>query len=355
VGRTGSVGNVTKSALLIGGTGQIGWASAENLLAHGWDVTVASRTGVAGPEGSRPLALDRENTEDVVARSNGMDLVLDTVAFTPAHGEQLAGLAGRVGSLVVISTASVYLGDNGTYLDVATGAADFPVYPQPVTEDQPTVNNDEQTYSPLKAALERLLLATPDIPVSVLRPGAIHGPHSQFVREWFFIKRVLDNRPRVVLSWNGESRFGTSATVNIAELVRLCAEKPGARALNAADPVTPSTREIAEIVFRLLGHEAEIIGMPGEREGLGASPWGVPTPFVQSMDRARLELGYTPVASYAEAIAPTIEWFTEAVARAEASGKAFEETFPRYHERYGADSWFPYEAEDEYATERVEG
>jgi nucleoside-diphosphate-sugar epimerase len=341
---------MAKTALLIGGTGQIGWASAQNLLAHGWDVTVASRSGGGGPEGAHGVTLDREDTDRLVAESDGKDLVLDTVAFTPAHGEQLARLAGRVGSLVVVSTASVYLGDNGTYLDIATGADDFPVFPEPVTERQPTVDNDEQTYSPLKAALERLLLGTAGLPVSILRAGAIHGPHSEFVREWFFVKRVLDGRERVVLAWNGSSRFGTSATVNIAQLVRLCGEQPGTRALNAADPVTLSTREIGETVFRILGHRAEIIGMPGERDGLGSSPWGVPTPFVQSMEFARAQLGYEPVAGYAEAIVPTIEWLMDAVARAEASGRSFDEQYPRYLQRYGAEAWFPYEAEDAYAA-----
>lgn len=341
---------MTKTALLIGGTGQIGWATAENLISHGWDVTVASRNEGARPPGATSIALDREDTDHLLIECDGKDLVLDTVAFTPAHGEQLAHLAGRVGSLVVISTASVYLGDNGTYLDIATDPENFPVYPLPVHEDQPTIDNSEQTYSPLKATMERLLLATPGLPVSLLRPGAIHGQHSEFLREWFFVKRVLDGRERVVLSWEGASRFGTSATVNIAELVRLCAEQPGSRALNAADPVVPTVREIGQIVFGILGHEVEIVSFQGERDDIGSSPWSVPSPFVQSMDLARDEVGYSPVASYAQAIAPAVEAMVDAAARVEASGRSFDEAFPRYVERYGAAAWFPYDAEDAFAA-----
>jgi hypothetical protein len=50
-------------------------------------------------------------------------VVVDKVAFTPDHGAQLARLAGRAGSLVVISTGAVYQG---------------PGLPVPVTEDWPT-------------------------------------------------------------------------------------------------------------------------------------------------------------------------------------------------------------------------
>jgi nucleoside-diphosphate-sugar epimerase len=333
-----------RSALLVGGTGQLGWATAENLLAHGWDVTVASRSGAPGPAGTTALALDREHTKHLLAEADGMDLVLDAVAYTPEHGAQLAQLAGRVGSLVVISTASVYLGDNGSYLDIATGPADFPVFPFPVREDQPTVDNDEPTYSPQKAALERVLLGTPELPVSILRPGAIHGPHGLFLREWFFVKRALDDRPHAVLAYDGESRFGTSATVNVAELVRLCAEQPGVRALNAVDPEVPSVREIGEAVFAVLGHDAELVGMPGEpRDALGGSPWAVPNPLAPSMDLAAQELGYRPVATYAEAVGPAVEWIVAA-----AAGRDWREAFPRMVERYGADEWFPYDLEDDY-------
>lgn len=66
-----------------------------------------------------------------------------------------------VGALVVISTAAVYEGANGTYLDVVTDPDSYPDYPVPITEDWPTLDNAEQTYSPLKAAMERELLRGP--------------------------------------------------------------------------------------------------------------------------------------------------------------------------------------------------
>lgn len=337
---------MTGDALIVGGTGQIGWAAAQRLLDHGWSVTVASRSGREAPEGAEPVALDREDTDRLLSAASGRDLVVDAVAFTPAHARQLAGLAGAVGSLVVISTASVYLGDNATYLDIATGPEDFPVFPVPITESQPAVDNEEQTYSPLKAAMERVLLGTAGLPVSVLRPGAVHGPRGQAVREWFFVKRALDARPHAVLAYGGESRFGTTATANLAELIRLCAEQPGARLLNAVDPDAPTVREIGEVVFGILGHDAELVGMPGgPRDDLGASPWGVPWPVVLSMALAERDLGYRPVVSYAEGAAATVAAVLDRV-----GDRDWREVMPRMVERYGADGWFPYDAEDDYVA-----
>jgi nucleoside-diphosphate-sugar epimerase len=336
---------MAKSALLLGGTGQIGRATARLLEEHGWEVTVAARTPAPGV-----LTLDREDTGALLAAADGRDLVLDTVAYTAAHGAQLTGLAGRVGSLVVISTASVYRGENGSYLDVA-GERGFPTYPEGrIPESHPTTDDPEDGYSTGKAALERVLLAADGLPVTVLRPGAIHGPHSQLLREWFFVKRALDGRRAAVLAYDGQSRFSTSSTVNLAELVRLAGERPGRRVLNAVDDEGLSSREIGETVFGVLGHEAEIVGLPGapRDDDLGANPWGVPSPLLLDMTAAREQLGYVAV-PYAQTVPAAIEWMLDAV---RADPRPWHEVFPRYFERYGAQSWFPYQAEDAYLSER---
>jgi nucleoside-diphosphate-sugar epimerase len=341
---------LAKTALIVGGTGQIGLAAAARLARGGWHVTAAHRGlhSPALPTDVRSIRLDRGDTPALLAAARGHDLVLDTVAYDPGHAEQLAGLAGEVGSLVVISTGSVYLGRNGAWLDAATEDV-FPTFPVPLTETDPTVDNTEQTYSPLKARMERRLLETPGLPVSILRPGAVHGPHSPALREWFFIKRALDGRRRVVLAFGGGSRFGTSATANIAELVTLCAEQPGRRVLNAADDEALTVAGIGRAVFDAMGHEAEILTFAGPpRDELGGSPWGIPNPIVLSMAAAREQLGYEPAVSYAEGLAEDIRWVTDAVAAAARRGESWEQLFPSIVTRYGAAGWFPYAAEDAF-------
>jgi len=348
----------TRTAMIIGGTGQIGSAAARRLALDGWSVLLAHR----GPHrGDTDLAdldvtsirLDREDTDALLDRARGHDLVLDTVAYEPRHADQLAQLAGDVGSLVVISTGSVYVGADGGYLDVVTGPDDFPRYPVPLRESDPTVDNDKRTYSPLKAAMERRLLAVDDLPVSILRPGAIQGPFSPALREWYFIKRALDGRKRIVLSDDGTNRFSTSSTVNIAELVALCAAQPGRRVLNAVDRDDLSVAEIARIIFRALDHDVEIVAFPGPPiDGVGSTPWTVAHPLLLSMTAATVELGYRQSVTYAEAVESTIDWTVREVLAAERRQETWEAVFPNLVERARTDRWFDYAAEDAFVAAR---
>jgi nucleoside-diphosphate-sugar epimerase len=213
----------------------------------------------------------------------------------------------------------------------------------PMDEDWPTVDNAETTYSPLKAAMERVLLAA-DLPVTVLRPGAIHGPYSPALREWYYIKRALDGRSRCVLAYDGGGRFHPSSTANIAALVLACAEQPGHRVLNAVEDDCPTEAEIGAAVFDAMGHQAEFLTFPGPPRGhLGDSPWGVPKPFVMSMERARQEVGYTAPVTYRQGVERDIEW----VQRALASSGGTDGPLPPGL-AFASDSWFDYAAEDAY-------
>lgn len=339
---------MTRRAVILGGTGQLGAATARTLLDEGWSVTIAHRGERSLEHGAladaETVRLERSDLDAVAGLCRGADLVLDCLAFAPADAEAHGRLVGDVGSVVVISTASVYLGDNGTYLDIATSADDFPVFPVPVAESHPTIEADDDLgYSAQKAALERALLAIDGLPVTILRPGAIHGPHSLALREWFFVKRALDGRTHVPLAHLGESRFSTSASVNVAELVRLAGEHPGQRVINAVDDPAPTVLEIGQAVFAHLGHAPEFVLLEGAPvDGVGGHPWAVPRPLVLSMEAARSALGYEPVGSHRATIGSAIDWMLDAVRDAD-----WRERFPALATRYGASEWFDYDAEDQ--------
>jgi len=345
-----------RTAFIIGGTGQVGTAVAHRLLADDWSLLIAHRGEHHGDPAMAEhdvttVRLDRDDTDVLLDLARGHDLVLDTVAYDRAHARQLARLAGDVGSLVVISTASVYRDDRGRNLDTATDAESFPEFPVPIGEDQPTIEGDLATYSGQKADVERALLAVDGLPVSILRAGAIHGPYSSMLREWFFIKRARDGRKRVVLAYDGASRFSTIATANLAELVALCAQRPGVRTLNAADEEELSAGEIAGTVYEAMGRDLDVVGLDGPPNGdLGANPWGVPRPLVLDMQRAKDELGYRQPVSYRDAVKADVEWMTDVVDGAARRQQTWRDLFPTLVERYGADAWFDYEAEDAYLS-----
>ncbi|MGW1051932.1 NAD-dependent epimerase/dehydratase family protein [Streptomyces sp. NPDC002521] len=339
-----------KRALVIGASGQIGRPAVDALARDGWAVTAASRSGgrdEAWDEGVRTVRLDRSDDAALAALvGDGCDLLVDMVAYDAVHARQLTSLAGRIGSAVVISSVAVYDDGAGRNFDTMGTPDGFPTYPVPIPETHPTVAPGEASYSTRKVALERELhAAAGTLPVTVLRPGAVHGPYSPLPRELYFVKRNLDGRRRRVLSYRGESRFHTASARNIAELVRLAAAHPGTRVLNACDGEAPTVAGIGAAVDAVMGVETETTFLAAPPEGsVGQSPWSTPLPVVADMSAAERELGYRPVVSYAESLPETVAWLTDGLR----AGRDWRECFPLLARVYP--DLFDYAAEDAWFT-----
>ncbi|MEV0931774.1 NAD-dependent epimerase/dehydratase family protein [Streptomyces phaeochromogenes] len=332
--------------MVIGATGQIGRVAVGALATDGWEVTAVSRGGrrdESWPDGVRTARADRaDDSALATAVGDGCDVLVDMVAYGPEHARQLTNLAGRVGSAVVVSSLSVYEDDKGRNFDTQEQPDGFPEYPVPLSEDQRTIAPGETSYSTRKAGLEReLLAAAAELPTTLLRAGAIHGAHCRTPRELYFVKRNLDGRRRRVLAYGGKSRFHPASVHNIAELVRLAARKPGARALNAVDPDAPTVAEIAVAVDAVMGVETEsvLVDGPAPAETVGDTPWSVPHPVVCDMAAAERELGYRAVVRYAETLPDTVAWIEQQLA-----GRDWREAYPKMFQNYG--DLFDYAAED---------
>jgi nucleoside-diphosphate-sugar epimerase len=341
---------MTRRAVVIGATGQIGRAAVGALARDGWEVTAVSRGGgrdEGWPGEVRVARADREDDTALAgAVGDGCDVLVDMVAYGAAHARQLTGLADRVGSAVVISSVSVYEDDKGRNFDTQDEPDGFPEYPVPITEDQRTVRPAEQSYSTRKAALERELLAAgEELPTTLLRAGAIHGPYCGTPRELYFVKRNLDGRKRRVLAYGGLSRFHPASVHNIAELIRLAAARPGSRVLNAVDPDAPTVAEIARAIDTVMGVEREdvLVDGPPPAPAIGETPWSVPVPIVCDMGAAERELGYRAVVRYAETLPETVAWIERQLAE-----RDWREAYPKMVRSYG--DLFDYAAEDAWFT-----
>jgi len=332
---------VARRAFLLGGTGQTGRALIPRLQRRGWEVVVGSRGEHELPRGVDHVQVDRAETAALEqALGNGTDVLVDFVAFEPEHAEQLLALKELIGSLVVISTASVYTDRDGRTFEEANTPEQFPRFPVPINErGQPTVEPGDANYSTKKAAVEQVLLGQDALPATLVRAGAIYGPGGS-VREWYFVKRILDERPYVILGDRGRSRFHPVSTENLAELIWLSAEHPGKRVLNAGDPGPPTLLEISRAIAAALGHDwtEVLLSAPGEP---CETPWSCPRPVVLDMTEAAFEVGYRPVTTYERAVRATCEWLVEATKE-----RPWEELMPRMAE-YLQDA-FDYEAEDEF-------
>lgn len=310
---------MARRAFIIGGTGQIGRAVAARLLDDGWTVALGSRSRSLGSSladliarGAEIVVMDRTESGSLrQAIGSGADLLLDTISYDGSDAAQLLDVQEAVGQLVTISSASVYCDEQGRTLDEASSTG-FPELPVPITEQQSVVPPGPDTYSTRKVAMERVLFDGARIPATVLRPCAIHGPHSRHPREWWFVKRLLDRRTRIPLAYEGGSRFQTSATVNIAALISAITEKPETGALNAVDPDAPSVAEIGHAIMAAVGRDALLIANvdPSYPSRMGVSPWAIPRPFVLSDATARA-IGYRPVADYAGTVLAACHWLME--------------------------------------------
>lgn len=317
------------------------------LAEDGWDVTAGSRGGgrdsTWGPD-VRGVSLDREDEGALAAAlGDGCDVLVDMVAFDGAHARQLTGLSGRVGSAVVISSGAVYEDDRGRGFDTQGELDGAPHYPLPIPETQRTVAPGDTTYATRKIQLERELLAAGgELPVTLLRAGAIHGEYCRTPRELYFVKRLLDGRGRRVLAYDGMCRFHPVHVSNLAELIRLAALRPASRVLNAGDPQAPTVAEIAAAIDDVLGRKTETVLVAGAPPGghVGETPWTSAHPIVYDMASARRELGYVPVTDYADSLPRTVEWLAS-----ELHGREWTEAFPKMARNYGEDL-FDYAAED---------
>ncbi|NBE54730.1 NAD-dependent epimerase/dehydratase family protein [Streptomyces sp. YC537] len=344
--------------MVIGATGQIGRAAVRALAQDGWEVTAASRGAArdeSWPETVRTARLDREDDAALAALiGDGVDLVVDVVAYEVRHARQLTALADRIGSAVVISSAAIYEDDQGRSFLTQDEPDGHPRYPVPLPESYRTLPPGD-AYGGRKVALERELLAAADtLPTTLLRAGAVHGLHCGSPRELFFVKRILDGRRTRILAFGGTSRFHPVSTHNLAELIRLAAARPGARVLNAADPTAPTVAEIGTAIDEVLGVRTETVLIPGEPPAptVGNTPWSLAHPMVLDMSAAARELGYRPVREYEQTLPETVEQL-----RARVEGKDWREAFPRMAATYDPmGELFDYAAEDAWlATQHRKG
>src|SRR5262245_27775486 len=225
-------------ALVLGGTGQVGRAIARRLLAAGWEVDLTGRDPAKMPADLTAgfVQGDRRDPDHLLtALGGGADLLVDNVCYTAADAKLVLPLLAEAGSTVMLSSKAVYVDAAGNH----SNSTDPPDFGGPIHETQPTLPpgdmpyDSPQGYGPNKVAAEQVFLAS-GFPVTVIRPSKVHGVGAANPREWFFVKRVLDRRPAVLLARRGVGADHPTAAANIAALVEVAAAKPGARILNCA-------------------------------------------------------------------------------------------------------------------------
>ncbi|MGH2914940.1 MAG: NAD-dependent epimerase/dehydratase family protein [Solirubrobacteraceae bacterium] len=300
-------------AVVLGVSGLTGRAIAAELADAGWDVVGTGRDGSRFPDALRArvrfVRSDRHDAEQLrELLASGADAVIDCLCYTAQHARALVDCRAAFGSAVVLSSKAVYIDDGGRH----SNSDQPPRFGGAVSEQQPVLAPDwsgafasREGYGPNKVAAERTLLDC-GAAISILRPSLIHGPGAACPREWFVVKRLLDGRRQIPLAQGGRTGNHPTAAANLARLVRVCAQRPGRRVLNAADPDTPTAREVVEAIAAACGRPVQIVGLGEDAPPKwGWSPWGNWPPFFLDT-AAATELGYEPVGTYAQTVAAAV-------------------------------------------------
>jgi nucleoside-diphosphate-sugar epimerase len=341
-------------ALILGGTGLIGRATAERLLAAGWLVDVTGRDASHVPEelrrpGATFLIANRDNPGELSsAMGDGADLLVDCLCYTAADATSLLPLMRNATSTVMLSSKAVYVDDAGNHSNSLVA----PRFSGPILESHATMDPGDgdymtrEGYGANKVAAEHVLFDS-GLPVTVIRPSKVHGAGAMRPREWIFIKRALDARPALFLANRGAGVDHTSAAMNIAALIEVAAAAPGSRILNCADPEAPSALGISRAIATILDHEWEEILLDGDAVGtLGEHPWDATYPIVLDMTNA-VNLGYEPVGTFEQTVSAEVEWLVSLV-----SAGARPVELPSGLDDAFFESLFDYATEDAYLAER---
>lgn len=290
--------------LLLGGSGFLSRAVAEQARDAGHHVTVFTRGLRPLPEAVHPLHGDRSDPEAFVRAFEGrpFDAVIDCICYRPEDAAaDLRAFAGRTGRLVFISTDFVYS------------------LPRvlPIVEDTPTRGLNH--YGQYKAACEELFSQAhreEGFPVTVLRPphimgaGGHLGTGSLLGRDPMLLDRLERGEPVVLLD-GGQLLIQPVVHRDIARaaLAALESEAAVGQAYNVAGPDCVTTREYYEIIAATLGAEPSFLSLPAELY-VRADPQKAP--FAQhrmySTEKLARDTGYRPETTLRHAVFEMVDW-----------------------------------------------
>ena len=305
-------------AVILGGTGAIGGATAARLASAGWQVAVTGRDPEAMPAALTRAGLafhpiDRADTAAIAGLvGTDTDLLVDLLAYRAADVRALLPVLADVGSPVLVSSRAVYVDPAGRHVNTD----DPPHFPGPVREDTPTVPPasdavdpfTREGYAPAKAGAERAALDS-GLPVTVLRPAKVHGRWARTARTRPFVTAMAAGAERIELA-AGHAVDQLTAASNTAALIETVAADPAARILNTADPDTPNAAQIVAAIGARLGWHGTLDLLAPCSDGdpdRGHNPWRSAHPFVLDTSAA-IELGYQPVGTTLDLLVEEVDW-----------------------------------------------
>ncbi|MSS70292.1 MAG: NAD-dependent epimerase/dehydratase family protein [Candidatus Latescibacteria bacterium] len=302
--------------LIIGGTSFIGPAIVRRLHERGCEVALFHRgqTGAELPDGVQHILGDRKRIADFRRKFKRFapEVVVNTISFSEEDArsfvETFRGLAKRT---VVLSSGDVYRA-----FGVLRRTEAGPVDPVPLTEDAPL----RQNLFPFggdydKIPVERAVMGAPDLPGTILRLPAVHGPEDYQHRLFRYLKRMEDRRPAILLEEGvARWRWTRGYVENVAEAVALGVmdARAAGRVYNVGEMEAFTEAEWVREIAQVAGWKGAVVAVPGDR--LPASmkkDINTDQDIIVDTARIRKELDYREPVPPEEALRRTIAWEQE--------------------------------------------
>jgi nucleoside-diphosphate-sugar epimerase len=304
--------------VVIGGTKFVGPAAVSLLVAAGHEVAVA-HTGEHEHPAVAAVAHLHGDREALLFPGGPIDdwrpaAVVDTFpgGATAAKGEQLAACAARTGARVVaISSVDVYRHGVDAGMGDGSGTLAMSVDPIPLREDARRRVGPYPGAAPGhdNAAMEAALEAA-GCPATVLRPGAIYGPHPT-AREWTLVRKAALGDHDLPLPDGGVQLFHRVAIERLSRAILAAVDRPTADpwACNVVDPSDRDYSGLARRIGEILDWKWEPRRVPFDED---VHPWQTSHPMLASDRCLREELGVGPdQPDPDDALRETVEWLWE--------------------------------------------
>lgn len=310
--------------LVIGGTGFIGSFLVPMLQARGHEIAILHRKQTL-KHGITSIAGNRNDLQSAGPAIHHFrpEVVIDLILGSAAQAEvAMEVFRGTARLYVAISSMDVYRA-----VGVLHGTEPGPLQPVPLTEDSelrtkpPYGKKNLEALSQLvdwappdydKVPAERIVLADPQLPGTILRLPAIYGPGDYLHRLWPYLKRMDDQRPFIILPADlAQWRWTRGYVENVADAIAFAAtdERAAGRVYNVGEQAAFSELEWAQKIAAVLGWTGRFLVLPPEQtpahlrlSGNTAQHWSASTA------RIRNELGYRETVPLDEALRRTIEW-----------------------------------------------